>query len=593
MKIHRRYIRALSLSVVAVTVLVACGGDDDSDSASASESTTQAESSSGANESSAAETTESPATTPESPATTAGSPGSESSSTQSTIESSSEAPATNIEPGTVGGTLVSLIGNEPPHFNPAITTDIAVSTVGNTIYEGLFTVTREREIEPKLATGYELSADGLVYTLSIQEGVTWQDGEPFTSADVAFNFTDVLKLHPAGQGVASRIAAVDTPDDTTVVVTLSEPYAPFITSLARNTMPLLAKHLYEGSDIATNDFNLNPVGTGPFIFEEYQPGQQVSVVRNENYWGPEKPRLDRIVFTISPDTDARFLALTAGDIDHLMSAFIDTARVSELEEIEGLQLDGTLNNPQTFLMFFNNDRAPLDNPEVRKALMMGIDRELIAQSIFPGDYFGEPAHSSIPRRLAWASNPDVDYMTMFPYDPQAAQAALEAAGVSDLAIDLTYRSDIPGAEAMVQIIASNLGDIGVDVNLILQETALWTDETFKTGNFDLTVVNYTTYSEPVLGIDRTYRCEDDPEAVFTNASGYCNPELDALFDEAARALTREERVPIYHETQEIIAADLPTAVIVEQKPVDAIYSNRIGNADEFFRTGDWEVLFVR
>src|SRR5690606_6427924 len=102
--------------------------------------------------------------------------------------------------------------------------------------------------------------------------------------------------------------------------------------------------------------------------------------------------------------------------------------------------------------------------------------------------------SAIPRTLAWATNPDVSYSDMYPYDPAAARERLEAAGVSGVEIDMPYRSDIPGAQAMVDVIASNLAEIGLSVNLQLQEAALWQDRVFRSADFGMTVVNYTSYS---------------------------------------------------------------------------------------------------
>lgn len=191
-----------------------------------------------------------------------------------------------------GGRLIVAADSEPKNLNPAIVASNGVFYIASKIVEPLAEASFNGKggLEPRLATEWQGSDDGLSATFKLREGVTWHDGKPFTSADVAFSALSVWKpLQNLGRLVFANLEKVETPNDHTAVFHFSKP-TPF--QLIRNALPVVTsvvpKHLYEGTDIATNPANTKPVGTGPFVFAEYKPGEYYRLTRNPNYWADRK-----------------------------------------------------------------------------------------------------------------------------------------------------------------------------------------------------------------------------------------------------------------------------------------------------------------
>src|SRR5262249_51562889 len=162
-----------------------------------------------------------------------------------------------------GGTVVQAIAADPPTMNPGTTTDTQAWSLMGKLFNGLTYLDSEYRSHPDLAESWEISKDGLTYTFKLRPNVKWHDGKPFTSADVKFSYLEVLpKYHPTGRVAFQVVSAVDTPDPLTAVVRLKKPFAPFLFMTNLNNAPILPKHLLEGKDFATAEFNSKPVGTG-------------------------------------------------------------------------------------------------------------------------------------------------------------------------------------------------------------------------------------------------------------------------------------------------------------------------------------------
>src|SRR5690349_1909093 len=197
-----------------------------------------------------------------------------------------------------GGRLIVAADSEPKNLNPAIVASNGVFFIASKVIEPLAEASFDGKdgLSPRLATSWEGSADGLSVTFKLRDGVTWHDGKPFTSVDVAFSALNVWKpLQNLGRLVFANLEAVDTPDDYTAIFRFSKP-TPF--QLIRNALPVVtsvvAKHIFDGTDIATNPANNTLVGTGPFKFAEHKPGEYYRLTRNENYWDKDQPKLDEI-----------------------------------------------------------------------------------------------------------------------------------------------------------------------------------------------------------------------------------------------------------------------------------------------------------
>ncbi len=199
-----------------------------------------------------------------------------------------------------GGRLTVAADSEPRNLNPAIVASNGVFFISSKIVEPLAEADYEGKdgLSPRLAVSWEGSEDGKSATFKLREGVTWHDGKPFTSADVAFSALQIWKpLQNLGRVVFKDLEAVETPDEHTAVFKFAKP-TPF--QLIRNALPALTsvvpKHIYENGKIEENPANAAPVGTGPFKFAEYKAGQYYRLTRNDSYWGKSEPYLDEIVY---------------------------------------------------------------------------------------------------------------------------------------------------------------------------------------------------------------------------------------------------------------------------------------------------------
>lgn len=472
-----------------------------------------------------------------------------------------------------GGTLIFALGADPQTLNPAITTNVEALSVSCKAFNGLIWLNRDFEAQPELATSWEISEDGLEYVFHLREDVTWHDGQPFTAADVEYTFEEVLaQFHPRTSNAFANVSSVETPDDYTVVVTFTTPYAPFLQQMTCQEGAILPRHLYEGTDPLNNPRNFDsPVGTGPFMLTEWVRGDRVVLDRNPNYFREDMPYLDRMVGQIMPDPTSRVLGLLSGQVDYVQSFFLPKEEIARLEASPQVTVERDTDLPGNFLMFFNTTNEPLSSADVRQALVMGLNRNQIVDQAFFG--LGAPGKSAIHRALGWASNPNVDYDELYSYDPDRAAELLDELGHpiengSRFDVRVIYNPAQAGFNALAQIIRDNWSNIGVNVILEPFENQVVTDRVFIQRDFDVNIIGYTTAGDPAIGIARAY-VSIEPGQPFTNPTGYSNPEVDRLFQEAAQVPFLDQRQELYYQVQEILAEDMPVLNLMDRTEVDA------------------------
>ncbi len=200
----------------------------------------------------------------------------------------------------MGGVINAVIQPEPPGLMMAMVQNGPTQMVSGNIFEGLLRYSPKLEPLPGLAESWTVSDDAKTYTFRLMPGVTWHDGKPFTSADVLFSIDMLKQTHPRARNNMVQVDKIEAPDDLTVVFTLKQPFGPFLGIFEVGSLPMIPKHLYEGTDFKTNPNNNAPVGTGPFMFKEWQKGSFIHLVKNPNYHEKGKPYIDR-----SPTRPAR------------------------------------------------------------------------------------------------------------------------------------------------------------------------------------------------------------------------------------------------------------------------------------------------
>ncbi len=489
-----------------------------------------------------------------------------------------EAETTTTSAPVAGGTLVVAISSDPGGLNPAITTSGGTHTASELMFNGLVELDADGEPQPELAESWEITDDGATYTFALREDVTWHDGEPFTAADVVYSFNEVLtSLHSrTASSIGSNITSIEAPDDQTVVFTFAEPYAPLLQQLDVTEAPILPAHIYEGTDPLENPANNEPVGTGPFRFVSYTPDSEVRMERNEDYFKDGLPLLDEVVMRVIEDGASRLAALESGEVDFLF----DTPG-PELERLRGdadYDTLDTLINPGgancIMTVAFNLDRPIFADQAVRRAVGHALDRNQFLERVLFGG--GLVAEAPISSGIAFAHADDVELPD---FDVEAAATLLDGAGwtrdgdgtrtatgvegVEDgtpLAFDFLH---FPTFAAYGELFRAQLAGVGIDVTLRPLDPPVFASTVFTDRAFDTNIISYCNGQDPEIGVRRMFDSARIGPVPFSNAAGYSNADVDALFAEASTTIDQDERGELYREIQELVAEDLPYLPIVE------------------------------
>ncbi|MBA3801106.1 MAG: ABC transporter substrate-binding protein [Geodermatophilaceae bacterium] len=479
------------------------------------------------------------------------------------------------------------IGSDPGHLNPAITTSGATHTASELIYNGLVGLDENLKPIPELAESWTIEGDGVQYTFKLRDGVTWHDGMPFTSADVKFTFEQVLlKLHSRTRSsVGPALDGIDTPDAMTVIFRFKQAYAPLLQQLDVTEAPIVPQHIYEGTDPAENPANAAPIGTGPFAFVSYAPDSEIRLKRNEAYWAPGLPKLDEVVMRVIAETGSQVIALEKGEVDWIWGVpGPDEERLDADPEIELLRTDRNPGGSNCIMtVSFNLDHPILQDLRVRQAIAHAVDRQQIVDNILFGQ--GRVATAPISSGIAWAHADDV---VLPAYDRAAAMALLDqggwkagangkrvAAGVTGVEDGTPLTLDFlhfPSFSRYGELLRSQLGEVGIDLTLVPLEPPVFAETVFTNRDFDTNVISYCNGPDPEIGVRRMFDSAQIGPVPFSNAAGYRDSAVDALFTEAQQTIELAARGEIYRRIQETVAAAQPYVWLVETSGVRAYRS---------------------
>jgi peptide/nickel transport system substrate-binding protein len=481
-----------------------------------------------------------------------------------------------------GGTLVVAIQDNPPHLLTGISVDILTICVAGQIYDTLIKMDSKFNLQPSLAKSWTIRPDGLEYTFNLERGVKWHDGRPFTSADVKYTFEDISgKYSSLARAAYHDIAAIETPDDVTVVIKMKLPdpaFFPWAFSQP-NFAQIFPKHVYQGTDPRTNPANFKPIGTGPFKFKEWPRGSHIILERNPDYFHRDTIFLDRIVFQIIPDSGARQIALEKGDVDHLPYFALSPASVEPLAKARGTKvIDSVRPALGEIIVFCNLRHAQLGVKEVRHALAHAIDRELLVKLALNGR--GRVATGPIRSDHAAFYNPDVK---KYPRDVARANRLLDQAGLARrgnarFTLRLSYEGKAEGGalQSAAEIMREHLREVGINLQLQPFDPAAWVDSAFIKWDFDLTLGSFGTGPDPKIGVSRLYKTENIQRIPSSNMMGYSNPKVDDLLTRADRELNIENRARLYKEAQAVMVDDLPAIWLWEKSYPIAVRDGIMG-----------------
>ena len=426
---------------------------------------------------------------------------------------------------------------------------------------------------PGLAESWETSADGITWTFHIKKGIRWQNlppvnGRELVAEDVAWTFR-----HYAANGyLKSKYTIVDkiaVPDKYTIVFTLKNPYAPFLSATLMFDFVILPHEIYD----QYGNFKDHPVGTGAWMLERWDRGSLMSFKPNPDYWqmgadGKPLPYMSSYKVFGYPDQAGLVAAIRAGQVDYHspgVGGFTDLTAIKELKSSRPdlVYWDGNLSNMTAIA--FNMKKAPWNNVKVRQAIALGIDKD----EVIAAGQAGDPIRSGlIPVPLTDYAWPLDKIKQRYPFDKQAAQRQLKDLGVSGMTIELTQNA--PG-NSESQVIASQLSDLGFKVNINTPPNVPTGIANITAGKFDLSFYIHSTSFEIDDYVSR-YWATTGP----LNLWGYSNAEFDALCIKEQQELDPTKRQSYVEQAHEILYREM-AAIPIGSRPIHKVFNPRLKN----------------
>ena len=426
--------------------------------------------------------------------------------------------------------LVVGVVLEPPHLDPTASAAAAIDEiVYANLFQGLTRVGRNGEVEPSLAESWDVSEDGKVYTFKLHTGVKFHDGTDFDAEDVKFTL-DRARAEDSTNAQKQLFAAIDTVeavDPQTVKVTLKTPQGAFLYNMGWGDAVIVAPESADGN-------KEKPIGTGPFKFDSWAKGSAVRLVRNPDYWG-DPVALEKAEFRIVPDAAAAIPALLSGDVQAFPQMPVGDA-LSQIESDPRFVVKIGATEGETILAI-NNGKESFNNLKVRQAIAHALNRpEIIAGA-------GYSEAPEIGSHFSPANSAYVDLTGTYPYDPAKAKEMLAEAGYPDGFKATLKLPPPPYARQGGEVVASQLRQIGIDLQIIPVEWAQWLEQVFKNKDYDLSIVSHT---EPN---DINIYARDD---YYFN---YSNPAFKEVINTLDVTSDPARRADLYKTAQKIIAED--------------------------------------
>jgi peptide/nickel transport system substrate-binding protein len=471
------------------------------------------------------------------------------------------------------GSLVVAQAADVISLDPVRVTDTESIELGEVLFEGLVGwKAGTTDIEPLLASSYDVSADGRTWTFHLREHVKFHDGTPLDANAVEFSLERLLDpKHPyylsdAGgywRNLLQDVSRVVVVDPLTVQIQVAQPYAPLLGDLAK--YPIVSPSAVKRWGA---EFGSHPVGTGPFELEAWTPGERVVVRRFPGYWGAE-PVLDRVVFLVVVDARQRLIDLEAGSVDLATAILPDETSFVELHP--DLQLYNTPGNDVCYLAF-NTQHPPFDDVRVRRAANYAINKEPIIKLGYSGRAI--PADGPLPP-TQWGYHTPA---TRYGYDPAEARKLLaEATADHKFDPDKTYklyalstpRPYVPSPERVARLLQGALADVGIKTELVVQPYQQH-NAAVSRGDHDLALFGWigdTGDPDNFLYVLFDSQNAKGPEP--QNVAFYEQPDVDRMLAEAQATPDERERSVLYAAVQDRISADAPWVPIAHSELVVA------------------------
>ncbi len=479
-------------------------------------------------------------------------------------------------------------------FNPILADSDYDETVNDIVFSSLLQLDDNLDLIPDLAEKYEVSEDNKTITFYLRKDLQWHDGKPFTAKDVKFTFesmakptydgplygtvSDLVGAEAVHNGAAENIEGIKLLDDNTISFTFNDVYAPGLIRVSTE-VGIIAEHIWSKAPIEnwkkSTDLLIAPIGTGPYVFKTYVPGQFVELEAFADYYAG-KPKLDNFVFKIT-NQDTAISSLTNGEID-----FADISNFKK-DEMDALAADGLIIHSfagkSYQYMGFNMRLDVFKDKRVRQAFTYAIDRKTIIEQLLKGNgtLINAPM---LPDTWQYPK----DGLNAYDFSPQKAKELLKEVGYEDrdndgvlenadgekLALTLTYPSGNKIREQYAVVIKKYLGDIGVEIELKMMEFSALLEEVMKNHEFDLFLLGSSLSLDPdPIPYWSTSAASDEKGVGAWNIPGYRNAEADKYMEMGLNVLSTEERAKVYKEFAKIFNDDPPIVLLYAPNIVKA------------------------
>jgi peptide/nickel transport system substrate-binding protein len=441
------------------------------------------------------------------------------------------------------GTLELAVDSSPAGLDPHKVTAFSSFAVTNQIYDGLLEINADLQLEGALAESYTISDDGLVYTVTLRDGVVFHNGRPFGADDVVYSLERILDPE-TGSPQASRFSQVtsaEAVDERTVVFTLTEPFAPFLSNM--RYLYVVPREVVEEH----GDLQQVAVGTGPFALAEVVPDTYLRLEANADYYRPGEPGVATLRYNIVPEASTRAAGLRTGtyhlipDVDPTTALTLGNAANVTVLEVPGLAYT---------LLGMNVTREPFDDPRVRRAINLALDRDELVDGVFLGNAL--PAGPLSEALADWAV--PTDTFPCYAHDPAAARALLAEAGYPDgfafTILTFGTRRDVADT---AQVVQAQLERAGLNVTVNVAEFGTFVQD-WSNSNFDAFVSLNGGNIDPDGYLHRTFITGGS-----TNVFQYSDANVDALLERGRTTSDVAERQAIYAELQSALACEGPIA----------------------------------
>jgi peptide/nickel transport system substrate-binding protein len=450
-------------------------------------------------------------------------------------------------------TITDLSFNDAKTLDPHLASAAGSMRHIENMYNGLLQYKQGTygEIEGELAKDYNISEDGLTYTFNLHEGVKFHNGDDLTSEDVKYSIERIIDMEIRASNFAA-VESIETPDDTTVVIKLKEPVAPFATFLAYPMNVVVNKNVVEANGGSLDNID---AGSGPFMLEEWKKDQHFIMTKFDNYFEEGLPYLDKVILQPVSEETARNTSLRNKESDMILQ--ISPKDVMSLQNEEDIIVKSV---PGTYWEYLgmNMSDGPLTEKKVRQAISYGIDREELNQVVKFGQATPLSGGPIPPGHWAYA-----DLGIHEERNIEKAQSLLEEAGYGDgFTISLiTLPNEI--AVNAAQVVKQQLADLNITVEVNSIESSVYF-ERLGSDDFELTIIGWVGFVDPDEFLYNIFTTDG-----VWNQHAYSNERVDELLEEGRVTSDREERKEIYYEAQKLIVEDAPMAFLYVNKQISA------------------------